>query len=51
MWTWLQENAAGLNDNDQREVILEQLHADLHAKSSDDDISFIWVQPNTKGGD
>jgi len=51
LWTWLQENAAGLNDNDQRETILEQLHADLHAKSSDDDISFIWVQPNTEGGD
>lgn len=57
LWIWLQENATGLNDNNQREVILEQLHADLHAKSSDDDISFVWVQPNiqsqanVKGGD
>jgi len=57
LWTWLQENVVGLNDNSQREVILEQLHADLHAKSSDDDISFVWVQPNiqsqpdAEGGD
>lgn len=51
LWTWLQENAVGLNDDNQRETILKQLHADLHAKSSDDDISFIWVQPNTEGSD
>lgn len=57
LWIWLQENATGLNDNNQREAILEQLHANLHAKSSDDDISFVWVQPNiqtqtkTEGGD
>ena len=46
LWTWLQENVVGLNENSHKEAILEQLHADLHTKSSDDDISFIWVRPN-----
>jgi serine/threonine protein phosphatase PrpC len=57
LWTWLQENSVGLNNNTKRNVILEKLHANLHAKSSDDDISFVWVHPNiqsqpdTEGGD
>ena len=45
LWTWLQENAVGLNDDEQREEILHQLHSDLHARSGDDDISFVWVCP------
>ena len=46
LWNWLQKNKFELHHNDVTEVILRQLHDDLHAKSGDDDISFIWVQPN-----
>ena len=51
VWTWLQENAAGLNDKNEREAILKKLHHDLHVRSGDDDISFVWVQPKTPGID
>jgi len=45
LWTWLQENADRLRNDEEREAILQELHADLHARGSDDDISFIWVRP------
>jgi hypothetical protein len=46
LWAWLQENAADLRDDAGRQRVLEQLHRQLHAKGGDDDISFVWVQPN-----
>jgi len=46
LWTWLQVNASGLNRDRDQQAILEQLHTDLHNKGGDDDISFVWVQPN-----
>jgi serine/threonine protein phosphatase PrpC len=46
LWTWLQVNASGLNRDSDRQAILEQLHTYLHNRGGDDDISFVWIQPN-----
>ena len=54
LWAWLHDHATALHQEDTRAVVLEQLHAALHAKSGDDDISFVWVYPapsDPTGGD
>lgn len=52
LWTWLQKNAADLQEKAKRQQVLENLHRQLHARGGDDDISFVWVKPNDsrKGG-
>ena len=49
LWAWLHDHAAALHRDDTRAAVLEQLHADLHAKSGDDDISFVWAYPAKSG--
>jgi len=53
MWEWLKRNAQGLNGQHTQQAILSQLHSQLRAKGGDDDISFVWVQPESarKGRD
>ena len=45
LWCWLQDHGHELEDEESRERILLELHQQLHAKSGDDDISFVWVRP------
>jgi len=47
MWQWLQRNAAGLRNPEQRTSIMEQLHQTLHRRGGDDDISFVWAFPTS----
>ena len=44
--SWLKENEQGLGNPSGREKIMAELHSKLGKKSSDDDISFIWIMPN-----
>jgi hypothetical protein len=45
LWAWLVTNQEELGVADRRADVMRNLHARLHAKSSDDDISFVWVRP------
>ncbi len=45
LWAWLHSHATVLHHEGERAAVLEQLHADLNAKSGDDDMSFVWVYP------
>jgi hypothetical protein len=47
LWTWLATNRGRLDDPADRALLLKELHAILHARRGDDDISFVWVYPGT----
>lgn len=44
LWAWLECDRLVL-DADDRNALMLSLHRQLHAKRSDDDMSFIWVHP------
>ncbi len=44
---WLDDNVNALDQKDQRQMLLEELHAQLRATKGDDDISFIWLKPRS----
>jgi len=48
MWQWLKRNKQGLKSQGTQQAILSRLHHQLHAKSGDDDISFIWIRPDSE---
>ena len=45
MWAWLQENKNALADAQEREAKLRDLHQQLQAKGTDDDMAFVWLYP------
>ncbi len=49
MHQWLKENKSSLDDRAKKKKLLSSLHARLHGKCGDDDISFIYM--SSKGGD
>jgi serine/threonine protein phosphatase PrpC len=48
LWAWLTANQTELASEPVRQSLLEALHAQLHAKSGDDDMSFIWIRPRNE---
>ncbi|NLX15203.1 MAG: hypothetical protein GXY44_16365 [Phycisphaerales bacterium] len=50
LWQWLQSHEAALHQAKERQDLLARLHKQLHTKSSDDDISFIWICPRPSIG-
>ena len=48
LWAWLTENANRLSREEERKDIVRDLHAQLHNKNGDDDISFVWVRPRAR---
>jgi hypothetical protein len=45
LWQWLQEYRQLSQDEQGQQAKLQSLHARLHEKSGDDDISFVWMFP------
>ena len=41
---WLLANEAGLINAERRQLLMQDLHTHLYAKSGDDDMSFVWVR-------
>ncbi len=48
MWEWLNANALGLQESERANQLLDQLHSKLRATRGDDDISMIWVRPQSQ---
>lgn len=46
LWAWLTANEAELASEVDRQPLLDALHAQLHSKSGDDDMSFVWIRPH-----
>lgn len=55
LWKWLQAHARDLSSQAGQCAAMEKLHSRLHARSGDDDMSFIWIYPRqvevSTGGD
>ena len=49
MWAWLQEYRNALAVPQEREAKLRDLHQQLHEKSTDDDMSCVWMYPVPAG--
>ncbi len=45
LWAWLQANRSVFGKPREQEPKLVELHAQLHEKSGDDDMSFVWMHP------
>jgi len=45
LWEWLKAAQSHLLDPTRRDGLLDALHTQLRARSSDDDISFVWAYP------